>query len=191
MNDWVLWHCTVLYCILLRHLKFFQVGCGGPHRLAGYGRCRQGRRHIGGRQVFWRPGQRWRGRTCIPAGFTCDRWYLRCTCANNNRPWKLTNEILINWSNVSIDNINEATHTHTHTHTFNGPLSGTTRVSRYQKGKTNLNFTHNHASTSPLSFFTGRMSFLPSNQQCLSTEGKISMKPVTQKLPAQVDKLRF
>jgi len=28
--------------------------------------------------------------------------------------------------------------THTHTHTFNGPLSGTTRVSRYQKGKTDL-----------------------------------------------------
>ena len=33
------------------------------------------------------------------------------------------------------------TDTHTHTHTFNGPLSGTTRVSRYQKGKTNLDFT--------------------------------------------------
>jgi len=31
--------------------------------------------------------------------------------------------------------------THTHTHTFNGPLSGTTQVSRYQKGKTNLDFT--------------------------------------------------
>ena len=31
--------------------------------------------------------------------------------------------------------------THTHTHLFNGPLSGTTRVSRYQKGKTNLDFT--------------------------------------------------
>jgi len=27
------------------------------------------------------------------------------------------------------------------THTFNGPFSGTTRVSRYQKGKTNLDFT--------------------------------------------------
>ena len=27
---------------------------------------------------------------------------------------------------------------HTHTHPFNGPFSGTTRVSRYQKGKTNL-----------------------------------------------------
>jgi len=25
------------------------------------------------------------------------------------------------------------THTHTHTHTFNGPFSGTTRVSRYRK----------------------------------------------------------
>jgi len=29
----------------------------------------------------------------------------------------------------------------THTHSFNGPFSGTTRVSRYQKGKTNLDFT--------------------------------------------------
>ena len=27
------------------------------------------------------------------------------------------------------------------THTLNDPLSGTTRVSRYQKGKTNLDFT--------------------------------------------------
>jgi len=37
--------------------------------------------------------------------------------------------------------------THTHTHTqplivpFNGPFFGTTQVSRYQKGKTNLDFT--------------------------------------------------
>jgi len=60
-----------------------------------------------------------------------------------------------------------------HTHTFNGPFSGTTRVSQYQKGKTNLDFTeardsewqwhqldqmqvctllqtNNHASTPPL-----------------------------------------
>jgi len=29
----------------------------------------------------------------------------------------------------------------THTHTFNGPSSWTTRVSQYQKGKTNLDFT--------------------------------------------------
>ena len=32
-------------------------------------------------------------------------------------------------------------YTHTHTHPFNGPLSETTQVSRYQKGKTNLDFT--------------------------------------------------
>jgi len=32
--------------------------------------------------------------------------------------------------------------------------------------------TDNHASTSPLSFFTGRMPFLPPNQQRQSTEGK-------------------
>ena len=83
----------------------------------------------------------------------------------------------------------------THTHTFNGPLSGTTQVSRYQKGAINLDFTEatdsgwqwhqlghmqvctslqtdNHASTPPLSFFTGRMPFLPPNLQCQSTEGK-------------------
>jgi len=32
-------------------------------------------------------------------------------------------------------------HTHTHTHPFNGPFTGTTQVIRYQKGKTNLDFT--------------------------------------------------
>ena len=31
--------------------------------------------------------------------------------------------------------------TYLHTHTFNGPFSGTTQVSRYQKSKTNLDFT--------------------------------------------------
>jgi len=82
--------------------------------------------------------------------------------------------------------------TYMYTHPFNGPLSRTTRVSRYQKGRTNLDFTEardsewqwyqlghmqvcislqtdNHASISPLSFFTGRMPFLPPNQQRQST----------------------
>ena len=81
------------------------------------------------------------------------------------------------------------------THLFNCPLSGTTQVSWYQKGKTNLDFTEardsewqwhqlghtqvctslqtdNHNSTPPLSFFTGRMPFLPPNQQRQSTEVK-------------------
>ena len=85
-------------------------------------------------------------------------------------------------------------HYNTHTHPFNGPLSGTTRVSQYQKGKTNLDFTEardsewqwhqlgnmqvcnslqtdNHASTPPLSFLqAGQMPFLPPNQQRQSTE---------------------
>jgi len=38
------------------------------------------------------------------------------------------------------------THTHTHTHPFIGPLSRTTRVSRYQKGNANLDFTEARAS---------------------------------------------
>jgi len=69
----------------------------------------------------------------------------------------------------------------THTHPFNGPFSGTTRVSWYQKGKINLDFTEardsewqwyqlgcvqvctslqadNHTSTPPLSFITGKTS---------------------------------
>jgi len=32
-------------------------------------------------------------------------------------------------------------HSNVHTHKFNGPFSGTTHVSRYQKGKINLDFT--------------------------------------------------
>ena len=36
--------------------------------------------------------------------------------------------------------------------------------------------TDNHASTSPLSFFTGRMPFLPPNQQHQSTEGIEALK---------------
>jgi len=84
---------------------------------------------------------------------------------------------------------------HTDTHTFNGPFSGTTRVGRYQKGKTNLDYTEardtewqwhqlghmqvctllqtdNHTRTPPLCSFTCRMPFLSPNQQRQSTEGK-------------------
>jgi len=47
------------------------------------------------------------------------------------------------------------------THPFNGPLSGTTQVSRYH------------------SVFTGRMPFLPPNQQRRSTEGKSRVQQLT------------
>ena len=47
--------------------------------------------------------------------------------------------------------------THTQTHSFNGPLSGTTRVGRYQKGKTNLDFTEVRDSAfSALTLLVGR-----------------------------------
>jgi len=40
--------------------------------------------------------------------------------------------------------------------------------------------TDNHASTPPLSFFTGRMPFLPPNQQRQSTEGLMYVKKIHQ-----------
>ena len=75
--------------------------------------------------------------------------------------------------------------TYLHTHPFNGPFSRTTQVNRYQKGKTNLDFTEatdsewqwhqlghmqvctllqtdNHTSTPPLCFY--RPDALPAAQ---------------------------
>ena len=42
---------------------------------------------------------------------------------------------------TSCNSMQHYIYTHTRTPPFNGPFSGTTRVSRYQKGKTNLDFT--------------------------------------------------
>ena len=47
-----------------------------------------------------------------------------------------------NLANFCITVYEQHTHTHTCVRAFNGgPFSGTTQVSRYQKGKTNLDFT--------------------------------------------------
>jgi len=75
---------------------------------------------------------------------------------------------------------------YTHTHPFNGPFSGTTQVSRYQKGKTHLDFTgardsewQTDASTPPLcSLQAGCPSCHPTNsvkalKANQSTEGKV------------------
>jgi len=96
--------------------------------------------------------------------------------------------------------------THTHTHPFNGPLSGTTQVSWYQKGKTNLDFTeatdsewqwhqlgcvqvctslqtNNHAITPPLSFLqAGCPSCHPTNS-VKSTEGIKCLNKKLNKMP--------
>ena len=83
----------------------------------------------------------------------------------------------------------------THTHPFNGPFCGTTWVSQYQRGKTNLDFTEardskwqwhqlghmqvctslqtdNHASTQPLSFLQARCPF------CCSTNSVKALKAI-------------
>ena len=89
-------------------------------------------------------------------------------------------------------------HTHTHTHPFTGPLSRTTRVSRYQKAKPiwillkqdtvrGSGISWAICKSAPCSrqitmptphhsVFTGQMPFLPPNQQRQSTEGKRAVK---------------
>ena len=87
-------------------------------------------------------------------------------------------------------------------HSFNGPLSRTTRVGRYQKGKTSLDLNearddgvlgcggiswtickqsvpHCRQITTPTphhSMFTGQMLFLTTHQQCQSTGGDTHQK---------------
>ena len=97
---------------------------------------------------------------------------------------------------------NPHTQSHTHTHTFNGPFSGTTQVSWYQKGKTNLDFTEardsewqwhqlghmqvcillqtdNHTSTPPLCFFY-RPDALPAAQPTASKHWRQPTQTVNQ-----------
>ena len=88
-----------------------------------------------------------------------------------------------------------------HTHPFNGPLSGTTRVIRYKKGKTNLDFTgardiewqwnqldhmqvctlvqtDNHASTHHSVFY--RPEALPAVQPTVSMHWRLQIEEITE-----------
>ena len=112
------------------------------------------------------------GRRCWTSPQQCYLDCLRTLQLCQTKAYRSTNSkrycyLMAEWS--------EMMKLHTHTHPFNGPLSGTTRVSRYQKGETNLDFTEardsewqwhqlghmqactslqtdNHTSTPPLSF---------------------------------------
>jgi len=147
----------------------------------------------------WRQAVVWR--TCVSADWLCERAGAACCCRwssehagdcetalRDSARWYIMFSVLLMllvmltvmtmmvevdwcwwwwWWSYSDDV--------TRTHTFKGPLSRTTRVSRYQKSKTNLDFTEardsegqwhqlghmqvctslqtdNHASTPPLSF---------------------------------------
>jgi len=82
-----------------------------------------------------------------------------------------------------------------HTHPFNGPLSGATRVSRYQKGETNLDLLKQETvsgsgiswaicksaprsrqitTPAPHRSVVYRPNALPAAQQCQSTEGEVN-----------------
>jgi len=110
----------------------------------------------------------------------------RCPSCRPTNSVKALKAVLLNCISVKAKRF---TSQHTHTHSFNGPLSRTTWVSRYQKGKTNLDFTEardsewqwhqlghmqvctslqtdNHANTPPLSFF--RPDALPAAQPTAS-----------------------
>ena len=121
-------------------------------------------------------------RTCARVQPECCRYPPSVINTSSQRP-----PLHVNLSNVKPQRRCVLAASHTHTHPFNGPFSGTTRVSRYQKGKTNLDFTKtrdsewqwhqlghmqdctslqtdNHASTPPLSFLqAGCPSCRPTN----------------------------
>jgi len=123
---------------------------------------------------------------------SCAKHCDRCVCLSARLSQKLRIQISPNFQYAAsfFDRNASCTSGYNYTttlHTFNDPLSGTTRVSRYQKGKTNLDFTEardsewqwhqlghmqvctllqtdNHASTPPLSFLqAGCPSCRPTN----------------------------
>ena len=112
--------------------------------------------------------------------------------------------LALHWQRTGCDRNHEdiSWKKHTHTHLFNGPLSRTTQVGRYQKGKTNLDFTEardsewqwhqlgsiqvctslqtdNHASTPPLSFLQAACPF------CRPTNSFKALKVNWKKLQAK------
>jgi len=126
----------------------------------------------------------------VHRGPDTEQWW--CQITRTVACWLQPVEGMYSWVGI-VMTVQLTCNSPTHTHLFNGPLSGTAGVSRYQKGKTNLDFTEardiewqwhqlghmqvctslqtdNHASTQ---FFTGRMPFLPPNQQYMCTDGKL------------------
>ena len=65
----------------------------------------------------------------------------KCAGSQNGRFVNLHNSLKLQNLRRKKYKITKNKQTHTHTHAFNGPFSRTTRVSRYQKGKSNLDFT--------------------------------------------------
>jgi len=128
--------------------------------------------------------------SCCCVVIICSVGLCVCVIVDPGIGYLLISFIFISWAPllaVCNNSTHTQTHTRTHTHPFNVPFSGTTRVSRYKKGKTNLDLaeardsewpwhklshmqvctslqTDNHTSTPPLSFLqTGCPSCHPTN----------------------------
>ena len=92
-------------------------------------------------------------------GLIHSRIYLWDSLLSSNTSSRLHCNLSSDWIQLSLASTNSTTHSttmspvrfctitnttwpsHSHTHPFNGPLSGTSRVSQYKKGKTNQDFT--------------------------------------------------
>ena len=145
--------------------------------------------HVSLSHIFWmlmwslwhvlqvtQKGQHWMWPECILALLSVGQ-YTRLFTSLLLQSYFMLGWLPQKW--ITGDNWSRLLNTHTYTHPFNGPLSGTTQVSRYQKGKTNLDFTeardsewqwhqlghmqictslqtNNHASTPPFSFLQAR-----------------------------------
>ena len=135
------------------------------------------------------PVQQWRHSNTLACGWLEQRSveYARCVVDAGRYRRRAVQRRTVTVSYRTPRRTEQHHHTHTHTHPFNGPLSGTTPVSRYPKGKNNLGFTeardsewqwhqlghmqvctslqtNNHASTPPLSFLqAGCPSCRPNN----------------------------
>ena len=73
------------------------------------------------------------------------KWRMCDLGVNLSKPgeklWRKTLLNLTTKKKDAVDILNRRNLVNTHTHPFNGPFSRTTRVTRYQKDKTNLDFT--------------------------------------------------
>ena len=95
--------------------------------------------------------------SCIWGELSLTANMLHCLQKQNIKPCVSHASVILNWTLVKILSCSTVHSscvrvaakklvlfccvTHTHTHPFNGSFSGTTQVSQYQKGKTNLDFT--------------------------------------------------
>ena len=142
---------------------------------------------------FWCLFSRWTWASWFSIGFLpprvveenlCDKWHVFFTVLHVTR---ITLLAALTAASELTSSFLHLPHTHTHTQPFYDPFSGTTQwagartelVGFMVQGAINrVRHTHHPAGRPPPPhspyFFSGRMSFLPPNQQCQSTEGNIS-----------------